>query len=148
MSVQDPISCPVDFVTINENKVRLIALQVFILSIAILISPQWLLIILLAVDFFLRSFDLNKFSPLAAISAGIIRLFSIGVKPINQGPKRFAAHIGLIFSIAILICYSLGYSAAVTSLIAVLVIFSFLESFFSFCAGCYVYTFTKKLFKI
>lgn len=146
MNVQDPLSCPVDFVTVNENKVRLIALQIFILSIALLISQHWSLIILLTVDFFLRSFDLNKFSPLAAISAGIIRLFSIGVKPINQGPKRFAARIGLIFSIAMLISYSVGYPTAVTGLAAVLVIFSFLESFLSFCAGCYVYTYSKKIF--
>lgn len=148
MIVKDSLSCPVDFVTVNENKVRLIALQVFIVSIAIFIFQHWLLIILLTVDFFLRSFDLNKFSPLAAISAGIIRLFSIGVKPINQGPKRFAARIGLIFSIAILLSYYAGYPTVVASLAAVLITFSFLESFFSFCAGCHVYTYLKKIFNI
>jgi hypothetical protein len=148
MIVKDSLSCPVDFVTVNENKVRLIALQVFIVSIAIFIFQHWLLIILLTVDFFLRSFDLNKFSPLAAISAGIIRLFSIGVKPINQGPKRFAARIGLIFSIAILLSYYADYPTVVASLAAVLIMFSFLESFFSFCAGCHVYTYSKKIFNI
>lgn len=148
MNIQQTVSCPVDGVTVNENKVRLIALQVFILSIVIFILPHWSLIILLSVDFFLRSFDLNKFSPLAAISAGIVRLFSIGVKPINQGPKRFAARIGLIFSISILISYYAGYATAVAGLTAVLILFSFLESFFSFCAGCHVYTYSKKLFNV
>jgi Domain of unknown function (DUF4395) len=64
---------------------------------------------------------------------------------IDQEPKRFAARIGLIFSAAICTTYFLGYPTAVTALITVLIIFSFLESFFAFCAGCHAYTIWKKI---
>lgn len=145
MNNQDSLSCPVAFATVNENKIRLIALQVFILGLTVLLFQHVSIIILLIVDFSARSFDLNKFSPLALISAGIIRLFSIGVKPINQGPKRFAARIGLIFSVGMVISHFTGFTVTTLVLVATLTAFSFLEAFLSFCAGCYAYTFIKTL---
>lgn len=144
MNQHNSISCPVDFVTINENKVRLVAVQVFITSIAVLIQPHWIFITVLVFDFFFRTTKLNKFSPFAAIAAGVIKVFSIGFKPVDQGPKRFAAGIGLAFSIAMLVSYFAGSTTITLALTAILTVFSFLEGFLSFCAGCYVHTYLKK----
>lgn len=147
MNQDNSLSCPVDFVSVNENKVRLIALHVFIVSIIILFKPHWLLISLLVVDFFLRTFKLNSFSPFAISAAGITKFLSLGFKPVDQGPKRFAAGIGLIFSVAMLITSLVNFPTATLALAGTLTLFSFLESFLSFCAGCYVYTFLIRLYK-
>ena len=148
MSQQNSISCPVDFVTINENKVRLVAVQVFITSIVILLQPHWIFISVLVFDFFFRTIKLNKFSPFAAIAAGVIKVFSIGFKPVDQGPKRFAAGIGLAFSSAMLGSFFIGSATITLILAATLTVFSFLEGFLSFCAGCYMYTFLMSTFRI
>lgn len=147
MISENSLSCPVDFVSVNENKIRIIALHVFVLSIIILFSPHWLSIGLLAIDFFLRTFKLNKFSPFAISAAGITKVLTLGFKPVDQGPKRFAAGVGLTFSLAMLATYFANYTTATLILTATITVFSFLESFLAFCAGCYVYTFLVRVFK-
>lgn len=148
MSQDNSLACPIDFVAINENKVRLVAVHVFVTSIILIIQPNWILMSVLALDFLLRTIKFNTFSPFAVSSAGIIKVFSLGFKPVDQGPKRFAAGIGLTFSLALLLAHLTGYPTLALVLIATLTLFSFLEGFLSFCAGCYVYTFLINTFKI
>jgi Domain of unknown function (DUF4395) len=147
MIPENSLSCPVDFVSVNENKIRIIAFHVFMLSIVILFKPHWVSIGLLAVDFFLRTFKLNKFSPFAISAAGMTKVLTLGFKPVDQGPKRFAAGVGLAFSLAMLATYFTSYTTATLILTATITVFSFLESFLAFCAGCYVYTFLVRVFK-
>ena len=61
------MECPVDFVTVNENKIRVIAFFVLILAIVYLFLGLWLIMAFLVVDFLLRTFNLGKFSLLAFI---------------------------------------------------------------------------------
>ncbi len=84
---------------INENKVRLNALWVFSLVIISIFYVQLPIATFLAVDFFLRGFNLGRYSPLGKLSDVIIKQLNIGSKPIYQAPKRFAARIGLVFSV-------------------------------------------------
>lgn len=125
--------------TTNESKVRLIASFVFISAVIYLYSNQLFIPILLVVDFSLRSFDLGKHSPFAILSNRLIKAFRLPVKPVYLPPKRFAARIGLLFSIAILILHLSGISTVAAT--GVLIFFAALESFLSICAGCYVYSF-------
>jgi hypothetical protein len=140
------LECPVDFVSVNENKIRLTALSVFFLGISYLIfSTKWIMIFLV-VDFFLRSFNLGKYSLLHIISDVEVKIFSIKNKPTDIAPKRFAARIGLFFTIVIYLLNIFNEINASKYFCAILVLFAFLESFIGFCAGCLVYTFYKKIF--
>jgi hypothetical protein len=136
--------CPVDFVPINENKVRLIALQVCVSASIFLISGFWPVLILLLIDFLTRSFDLQKLSLLGKNAALLIRVLSIGNKSVDQAPKRFAARIGLML-VALTLTFNFIYFQVAQVLAGMLVLFSFLESAFVFCAGCLVYSYWKKL---
>ena len=140
------LECPVDFITVNENKVRLTALYVFLLAVVYIIIPGWIIPAFLVVDFFLRGYNFGKYSLLNMLSEKEVQLFGIKTKPIDQAPKRFAAKIGFIFSVAILAATIFNYGTAAIVLAMVLTLFAFLESFMGFCAGCYVYTFYIKLF--
>ena len=142
------LECPVDFISVNENKVRLTALNVFLLTALFILLPNWIIITFLTVDFFCRVFNLGKYSLLNIISEKEVQLFAVAIKPIDQAPKRFAAKIGFIFSLAILAATVFNCSTAAIVLAIVLTLFAFLESFVGFCAGCYVYTFYLKLFGI
>ncbi|HTB52133.1 MAG TPA: DUF4395 domain-containing protein [Ferruginibacter sp.] len=139
--------CPVDFITVNENRVRLTALWVLLLVLSsfFVFANAFPVFIFLAIDFFLRAFNFGKFSPLNILSGAVVKQFKIPNKPIDQAPKRFAAGIGFVLSTVVVILLITELVKAAIVLAIVFAIFAFLESFLSFCAGCYVYTFLLKL---
>jgi Domain of unknown function (DUF4395) len=137
--------CPVDFITVNENRVRLTALWVLLLVLASFLVNAFPIFIFLAIDFFLRAFNFGKYSVLNILSGAVVKQFKIPNKPIDQAPKRFAAGIGFALSVIAVILLIAGLVKAAIVLGIVFANFAFLESFLSFCAGCYVYTFLLKL---
>jgi hypothetical protein len=139
------LDCPVDHVTVNENKVRLVAFFVLLLAIALILFNSRVIAALLLVDFTLRAFNLNTYSPLGLISGVVVKQFHITNKPVDRAPKRFAAGVGLVFSAAILITLMLDLITTSKLITAVLILFAMLESVFGFCAGCYVYSILKRL---
>jgi hypothetical protein len=133
--------CPVDFITINENKVRFTALWVLLLVVLSLFTNPLPVFIFLTIDFFLRAFNWGKFSPLNTLSGVVARSFKVPNKPIDQAPKRFAAGIGFALAALVTVLLFAGFTKTVLALTVVFASFALLESFFSFCAGCYLYTF-------
>ncbi len=131
--------------TTNESKIRLIALFVFIASITYIFTNFIAIPVLLVIDFALRSFDLGKYSPFAIFSDSLVKTLKLPIKPVYLPPKRFAARIGLLFSITILSLQLVGISTLIVS--SVLAFFAALESFLSICAGCYVYSFLQQFNK-
>ncbi|RKR84985.1 uncharacterized protein DUF4395 [Mucilaginibacter gracilis] len=141
--MKNEIDCPVDLVSVNENKVRLVALLVLTLGLVYLWNGWWGIIVLLVADFLLRSFKLNKYSVLALAADGLVKLFGVSAKPTDQAPKRFAARMGLAFTIVILSLHFLQHTSAVVLTVA-LCLFAFLESFLGVCVGCYVYSYARR----
>ena len=144
MNTKNSIDCPVNFVPINEIKVRIIALQVLIISTLYVITAWPPLIVFLLADFFARGFGFYKFSLLAQVASGVISLFSLANRPIDQAPKQFAARVGIVLCLVILIFHS-GFPLTAVTFGVTFSLFSFLESSIGFCAGCYVYSIAKKL---
>jgi hypothetical protein len=139
------VDCPVDFIPVNENKVRLTALWVLVLVIlSLFVLPLWISSFL-AIDFFLRGYNFGKYSPLNKLSEVAVKQFHISNKPIDQAPKRFAAKIGYYLSVMIVVSLILGNTKMAFFVAIVFAVFAFLESFLGFCAGCHVYSFLKKL---
>jgi len=139
------MDCPVDFIKINENKARLTAFFVLVLTLVYLKTSFWLIMAFLLVDFALRAFNLGKYSLLGFLSDAVIKQLHIKNKPVDRAPKRFAAGVGMVFSAAILFAFFLGVALLPLILSVTLAFFALLESFFGFCAGCYVYQFGRKL---
>jgi hypothetical protein len=143
----DNIECPVDFVSINENKARVTAALVFILTLIYLFASFWIIPAFLTIDFFVRGFNFASYSLLGLISDKLVVLFSIKQKPTDRAPKRFAAKIGFLFSAAILVFIALDLKNIALILAIVLATFALLESAFGFCAGCHVYSFYNKFLR-
>nr|WP_255480063.1 DUF4395 domain-containing protein [Mucilaginibacter sp. E4BP6] len=134
------MDCPVDFIKINENKARLTAFFVLVLTLVYLKTGFWLIMAFLLVDFVLRATSLGKYSLLGFISDAVIKQLKIKPKLVDRAPKRFAAMVGVLFTAVILVSFILQLHVVALSLAAVLAFFAFLESFFAFCAGCYAYS--------
>ncbi len=139
------IICPVDFVTVNEYKIRVIAFLVFILSIAFLITGYWIIAVFMCIDFFLRAFVNGKLSILSYTANYILTKTALGNKPVDRAPKKFAAQMGFVLTLLISITGYTHYNYIAFIGAITLIIFSSLESLIGFCAGCYIYHFYQKI---
>ena len=141
------VDCPVDFVSVNENKARITAGIVVLLTGLYLLIPTWIIPAFLLIDFFVRGFNFPAYSLLNMISNRLVAAFGVKNKPTDRAPKRFSAKIGFLFSLAILAFQLLNLKNTALILASILIIFAMLESVFAFCAGCHVYSFYTRLLK-
>jgi len=131
---------------VQERKVRAIALEVVVISTFAILFNQPILMLLLSLDFIVRAFINNKYSPLAIISGKFLsNILPFRNKMILMRPKKFAASIGVILSLAAGIFGLAGQTTIMIYITLVLLSFSFLETFFKFCAGCLMFGFLIQL---
>ncbi len=123
----------------TENKIRLTAFLVFLLTIIYIKTSFIGIPIFLLLDFAIRGFGFGKWSVLGFLAEKLVTLFKLEQKPIYFPPKQFAAQVGFIFSLTLLLFNIFDINAIVISLI--LLICAGLEAFFNFCVGCYIYNF-------
>jgi len=125
---------------VKEPVVRGVAVQVFILAIAALYWKSPIPVYVLLGDFFIRVALGPRFSPLASLSRFIIvPLLRFPARLVMLRPKRFAAGIGLFMSAAALLLFFLDQPLLMQLVLGILALFSFLEAFFRFCAGCKIF---------
>ena len=123
----------------TENKIRLTAFLVFILTI-IYIKTNFIFIpFFLLIDFEIIGFGFGKWSILGFLAEKIVSVFNLEQKPIYFPPKQFAAQVGFIFSLLLLVFNIAEINSIIISII--LLICAGLEAFANFCVGCYVYNF-------
>lgn len=128
--------------TLNENTIRIVAFLVAISAAVYLISDNITPFVLLTIDFAARAFGFKQYSILRFIADKLNNVLFNGIKkPIFAPPKMFAAKIGLLFSVSILILYFIGFQFAANILAAVLIAFALLESIGNICVACYLYSF-------
>lgn len=135
------VICPVSEEKINEKVARIIAFFTILIVIAGVCFKSPVVIAALAIDFYLRTFTSGKYSPLRYISKRFSNYIGLSPKMVDAAPKKFAASIGLLFTISIAGLLSFSHDRSADILAAVLLICAGLESFKSICLGCIVYTY-------
>ena len=106
-------SCPVSGVQVDLNTARTNALVVaaaLALAVASGGSLGWLAI-LLAADFAIKVVAGSAYSPVCLLASGVNRLVGVRSRPGDWAPKRFAAGLGLAFSLAASTGWLLGLDA-------------------------------------
>ena len=122
----------------DENTVRLTAFFVIVV-VSVSLFFEWpYLLLLLVFDFIIRASDL-LFSPLALFSKSILKILGLKPKPIFAAPKRFAAILGSIFTLTIVVLMLTGFYNVALGFGLILILLSALESFFKICVGCYIF---------
>ena len=125
---------------VNEVAARLVAGMVFVLTLAIIVTGQPWLMIVLAYGFLARVATGPTLSPMGLLATRVLAHRIAERKLVPGPPKRFAQTVGLVFSVtALALYYVVGSMAAAQGVLAVLLIFAFLEAFVGFCAGCFVF---------
>jgi hypothetical protein len=140
--------CPISREMVDENVVRLNAFFVFTIGLIFVIAPSPFLIGFLLIDFFIRAFWQQKFSPIRFISLSANKALKRAPAMVNAAPKVFAAKIGF-FSCLIILIASLIPNAhlAARLLMGLLMVFAALESFFKYCVGCKMYSIYFRFFQ-
>ncbi|MDH3348374.1 MAG: DUF4395 domain-containing protein [Desulfobulbaceae bacterium] len=137
--------CPITDRQIDETVVRLVALLVFIIiTIGYFKLLPWFSTAL-ALDFFIRAFTKWPISYLAILAKFISKFFNLPTKPINAGPKIFAARLGFLFTLAISLFGFMQFNTTAAILAGALATCAALEAFFSICIGCSIYSILVKI---
>ncbi|MBK7181731.1 MAG: DUF4395 domain-containing protein [Bacteroidetes bacterium] len=140
------ISCPVSTKRVDENTVRVIAFLVLFVSSISIVLNNYFISAFLVVDFLVRGFELGEYSLLRLSAKSISKLLGLKKKPIDAAPKFFAAKVGFVFTLIVLISQLFSFPVLGISTGVVLIVCAFLESFLGVCLGCYFYTILNKVF--
>lgn len=123
---------------LEENTVRIVALQVVLAVITILLTGKYYFALLLTADFAIRAFT-SLPSLLGSISRYIVTQLKLEPVRIFAAPKKFAAAVGTVFSLAVFLLFYFNLNTYAYIAGGVLAFFAFLEGAFKICVGCYVY---------
>lgn len=134
------VVCPVSIEKVDENVVRIISLVMVTFLIPAIFIKSYLVVLLIGADFGLRAFTSGKYSLLKLIAKSIAGYLRLEKKPIDAAPKKFAAGLGMVFSLAIAIALYLG-DYVLSDIFGVLLTgCAILEGVFAFCVGCHIYS--------
>lgn len=136
--------CPISTNKIDEHIARLNATFTVLLITALILTNNILIATFLLVDFTLRGTENSKYSILSIFSKFIINLLGLKKKPVNSGPKVFAARIGIVFSLLVILFSILNLQTAALAFASIFGVCAFLESALGFCVACRIYPFVYK----
>lgn len=135
------VICPVSDARADENVARTAAMFTVLITAAAIMTESYVILLLLSADFAIRSFSSGIASPLKIVSNQIAGALGIkNKKVIDAAPKKFAALLGMTFSLlaGVFMIMQLPVVAVVTA--SILIFCAFLEAVFGFCLGCFVYS--------
>ncbi len=132
---------------VDDVTVRLVAAVVLVVALVALGAQQWWLYAVLAVDFTLRAALGPRASPIARLVTRWVRpAVRAAKRPTAGAPKRFAAAIGAVMTIAATALWLTGVVTgssfampAVLVVGAIMVLFPLLEAAFGLCVGCWLF---------
>ncbi len=128
---------------LNASVARAVAAGVVIMAVATIVLEQPLITLLLAYGFIARVLAGPRLSPLAwLVTNVIVPKFGLPYRPVAGPPKRFAAMIGVVFSVtAVVLSLGFGLDGAAYIVLGGLIFAAGLESIFGYCLGCKIFGF-------
>jgi hypothetical protein len=131
---------------VDDVTVRLIAGVVLVLAVVALAAHQWWLYAVLAADFVLRAGWGPSASPVAILVNRWLRPRVSAAPRYTAGPpKRFAAAVGGVFTLAATVLWLTGTTVPVVVIGAIMGVFPALESLAGGCVGCIVFGWLMRL---
>ena len=143
------IICPVSGAKADEYTARTAAILTVIITSTALLVNSYFILFLLAADFAIRSFSPGTGSPLKMLSNQIAGSLNIRNKKFaDAAPKKFAALLGMTFSLIAGLFLVAQLPVAALIIASILIFCAFLEGVFGYCIGCTVYSILAESGKI
>lgn len=135
------IVCPVSGEKINESVAQIAAFITIVVTATAVVFKLPEILLALAADFALRAFTSGAYSPVKYVSKQLFKLSWLDERTGDAAPKKFAAGIGFVFSLAIAALLFAHYYIAANLLACALLFCAALEAFAGYCVGCVIYTY-------
>lgn len=139
--------CPISNQQIDENVARTNAFFTIVLALLFVLLNQWLALLFLAVDFFIRGFINGNYSLLLMASKKVVRTFGFTKRLINSGPKIFAAQVGTLLTGLALLLFGFECHLICKVLASLVAFFALLECALAYCVACNIYPYFRNIFK-
>lgn len=133
--------CPISDERVNEHVTRINAFWGVLMVVAGFVFNSVFFFLFLLADFYIRAFTKMKFSPISFISHSMANAFNLSKKSIDKAPKIFAARLGFLMTLAIIVLYVFQLNTAAIAVGGILVFFATLEFVLAVCMGCIMYTY-------
>lgn len=131
-------ACPVNFISVDENVIRINAFVNLLLVALYFYTGMILFIGIIGLDFFLKQ-GCAKASPLTGFSKVLAAILRLKKNEVDSAPKKFASFLGLMMMLGALVLLLNGYLLAAEVLIALFALCTLAEGAVAFCVGCFVY---------
>lgn len=132
-------SCPISTKRVDANIVRIISSQVALITLALVITGNAFLALLLLFDFTVRMSRRPELSLFHLIAKEMVSRCKIAPKPCDESPKRFALGMGFFTSFLLVVLYLTGFYSIASAVAVLLLLAALLETVFDFCIGCKLY---------
>ena len=131
----------------NGNVARSVAFGVVVMAVLVVAVDFTWLLFPLAYGFIARFFAGPRLSPLALLVTKIIvPKFKLPYEPVPGPPKRFAAALGIGFTVTALILeFGFGYTLAANITLGMLIFAAGLEALLGFCLGCQIFAILMRI---
>jgi hypothetical protein len=138
--------CPVSFKKVNTAVVRTHAVINVLVLLAFLYTQNFYIALFLFSDFLVRVINFPRLSLVGLLAKQTVNVLRLKGHQEDAGPKLFAARIGLLFSLVIVLSLLVSATPFAIATAGVLAFFSFLEGAFGICVACIIYPWVYKLF--
>ena len=133
------IICPVSADKVDSNTSRLTVFINAALMIAFMVTLQPVLIYIVTIDYGIRAFGYNRYSPLCKLSSIILKTVGWKTKMVDKAPKMFASRLGFLCALAGSVFITLNMETASIAIIGLFVVLALLDSVVNLCVGCLIY---------
>ncbi len=137
-------SCPVSFIKIDANIVRINAFYILLLMSFYLMTLNKFIILFLIADFSIRLFVNKSYSLLYFLSLRTKELLHVKSRLEDSAPKILATYFGFLFLVLILLFDLLHVETLLYATSGILLVCLFLELAFDYCLGCKIYYLYKR----
>ncbi|MDA3890322.1 MAG: DUF4395 domain-containing protein [Salinivirgaceae bacterium] len=135
------VTCPISNNKVPKHLPRVIAFYNILLMSLYMYQPHILILLIIAVDFLLRGFGYQQYSILRVVAIKTSNILKLKSPAIDKAPKLFAARLGAFMFIGASGLYLIGALNASFIVVGMVAFLATLEGVFSFCVGCYIYTY-------
>ncbi len=139
-------ACPVSIEKVDKYLLKSYA-GIVIIFLGLFLWGMRIPFIFIAVDFLIRVVAGLKYSPTCFVLRSLFGILHVRPSLINAGPKKFAAVVGLFFSIAISVSFILGHGRLADGLAVFFLIALLLEVFANYCLACKIQSLFLSLMK-
>ncbi|MBM4371554.1 MAG: DUF4395 domain-containing protein [Deltaproteobacteria bacterium] len=136
--------CSYSGISVDGTTARVTAFLTVLVAGAAVITASFWVLLPLAADFAVRARGGGRRSPLGWAAARLATALGLEPRPVDGGPKAFAAGVGLVASLTAALLALAGWTWAATAVAGVLVICAALEAFAGFCVGCLMYSMLQR----